>query len=889
MKPSLSTSKNSAEAKAVRLVIWDLDETFWHGTLTEGGCTYNDENHKIVMELASRGILSSICSKNDFSAVRKVLEERGIWDYFIFPSINWDAKGPRLATLIESVQLRPETVLFIDDNPTNLNEALHFVPGLQITNQTFISDILCDHRFKGKDDSSLSRLKQYKILEKRKEDEVAAGKDNIEFLRSSNIRISIDYDIESNIDRAIELINRTNQLNFTKNRLPEDPEAAKTELCGLLRNHFVQAGLVRVMDNYGDYGFSGFYATANYPSGLHLLHYCFSCRTLGMGIETYVYGLLGRPQLTVQGEVLSNPIEEPRVDWIRISDSNQLEQIDSSPVLSGIYLRGGCDLMNIDHYARMLTPQVAGEYNIIRNGLNLRLDHTLIARYSVESIPADAMNAFAKIGYLPDDFKSKIFSTRPQGLWVLSFFPDFWVPVYRHNLTGALIPFVFVEVEGVQNPTEIPREERHSLIKNPHMLRAIEVLERDFTYQGFIAESDFKENLRVIFDVVPKDSLALVILNKEFHGARDIPEAAHKPTVSVNKWTAEVASEYAKVEIVPMTQFVQSPGDILEDNHFNRMVYFRLFNFIKDRATQLGPSAERDSSSLVPEVPLIQKLFRKPLLQAVQPDLVLESFGDIGAWKAWLAEHRWMLDLKVIDSYYEHARENGVSGLWLGQSPASEIILRGTPPFQEITIHWLLSRHRAMLDLIRAMPMSDAHGKVRIYAAEASSVLAMQLRGRYPRFIGSEYLPENPEILFPIEHQDVTKLTYPSSCFDIAVTQEVLEHVPDLSAALRELGRILRPGGVMLSTFPWRYMDNVTQIMARLVDGRVEHLVQTPEYHHDPHRPEGVLVFQAPGWDILETARKCGFSRAEFVLYSTKIGGITGPHLAGIWTLVCEK
>jgi predicted enzyme involved in methoxymalonyl-ACP biosynthesis len=67
-------------SEAVRLVIWDLDETFWKGTLTEGGITYLQKHHDIVIELARRGIMSSICSKNDFEPIKRVLQDRGIWD-----------------------------------------------------------------------------------------------------------------------------------------------------------------------------------------------------------------------------------------------------------------------------------------------------------------------------------------------------------------------------------------------------------------------------------------------------------------------------------------------------------------------------------------------------------------------------------------------------------------------------------------------------------------------------------------------------------------------------------------------------------------------------------------------------------------------------------------
>ncbi len=105
-------------AEHVRLVIWDLDDTFWSGTLTEGGITqYIRAHHNIVVELARRGIISSICSRNEYAETMACLRERGIAEYFVFPSISWEPKGARIARLIEAVQLRPASVMFIDNDP----------------------------------------------------------------------------------------------------------------------------------------------------------------------------------------------------------------------------------------------------------------------------------------------------------------------------------------------------------------------------------------------------------------------------------------------------------------------------------------------------------------------------------------------------------------------------------------------------------------------------------------------------------------------------------------------------------------------------------------------------------------------------------------------------
>ena len=47
----------------VKLVVWDLDDTFWNGTLSEEAVTPVAENIALVKQLAARGIISSICSK----------------------------------------------------------------------------------------------------------------------------------------------------------------------------------------------------------------------------------------------------------------------------------------------------------------------------------------------------------------------------------------------------------------------------------------------------------------------------------------------------------------------------------------------------------------------------------------------------------------------------------------------------------------------------------------------------------------------------------------------------------------------------------------------------------------------------------------------------------
>ena len=60
---------------------------------------------------------------------------------------------------------------------------------------------------------------------------------------------------------------------------------SKEELIQLIQTDGVASGYVSVKDRFGDYGIVGMYVMKEGE----LIHFLFSCRTIGMGIEQYVY------------------------------------------------------------------------------------------------------------------------------------------------------------------------------------------------------------------------------------------------------------------------------------------------------------------------------------------------------------------------------------------------------------------------------------------------------------------------------------------------------------------------------------------------------------------------------------------------------------------------
>ena len=110
--------------------------------------------------------------------------------------------------------------------------------------------------------------------------------------------------------------------------------------------------------------------------------------------------------------------------------------------------------------------------------------------------------------------------------------------------------------------------------------------------------------------------------------------------------------------------------------------------------------------------------------------------------------------------------------------------------------------------------------------------------------------------------EDLTALTFPHECFDYLVSFEVLEHIPNYRAALRECARVLKPGGKLFCSVPFHGDEHHT-IRAQIAeDGSIEHLLPA-EYHGDPVNPDGVLCYRYFGLELLDDLRAAGFADAS--------------------------
>ncbi len=150
-----------------------------------------------------------------------------------------------------------------------------------------------------------------------------------------------------------------------------------------------------------------------------------------------------------------------------------------------------------------------------------------------------------------------------------------------------------------------------------------------------------------------------------------------------------------------------------------------------------------------------------------------------------------------------------------------------------------------------------------------------------PGFQASDYhFGARPgEIVAGIRSEDLSDLTFPDDSFDLVLTSETLEHVPDLATALEEIARVLVPGGRHIFTVP--QLPGVAQTFARIVtraDGTLDHRV--PRICH-PGGDVGYPVFTEFGSDLPEILRRAGF---EVNVY---FGPASSDDLAQVY--VCRR
>jgi FkbH-like protein len=595
--------------KNIKLVIWDLDETFWKGTLSEEGVNCIRENIELVKWLTGRGIINSIVSKNNFSQAKKKLQEIGVWEYFIFPEIEWEGKGKLVRRVIEKCQLRAENTLFLDDNHMNLEEAKFYNKGICVEFPSFIPQIKEHPAFAGKNDSTHSRLGHYKILEKkyiaRSEQE-----SNEEFLLASDIKIQlIDADNEYK-DRLHELLNRTNQLNYTKKRLNE------SEVDELINNsEGIEKKLIKVIDKYGDYGIAGFYAFDREKNKLD--HFVFSCRIINLGVEQYLYEQLNFPEMDIVPDVAVE-LDHSKPNWISVIEDNKLskekpnEQDEKEECT--IFFKGECDLNQMLFYLRDYKCKLIKETNYNgKNNIAINREHTQMVIDSLELSSAHKEYLENKLPFIDEQaYKTRIFSAN-YDVFVYSLNMDYIQEVYEHKTNGTKATFGTnnIVLTNKQNWCNISKAYRKKRWKEINA-KFLKFFSDQFIHKGKISVENFKKNLTKIRSSIPSHVPIVFLNGAEVKFTADWEDYSTNRIKEMNLALDEFISDSYNCYLVDLRKIVQSSKDLTYSyKRYNRHCYKKIaFELIDILKKVNNKSITKNRIALTPLMDVFKPFYR---------------------------------------------------------------------------------------------------------------------------------------------------------------------------------------------------------------------------------------------------------------------------------------
>jgi len=224
-----------------KIIVTDLDNTLWSGILGEDGIDVVKAASEgkgflhfiyqsYLKNLKESGVLLSICSKNDKDLVEKVFIEKDFIlniEDFVCIQASYNAKSLQIKELAKSLNLGLESFVFIDDNPVEIHEVQSSIPEAtcilfsantlefiemfnSLTSLFPISNITQE---------DMDRTKLYRSMKESVEVIDGGSNDMTLFLKSLEMKVQFFNRSTGNNDRAIQLINKTNQFNLNGERV----------------------------------------------------------------------------------------------------------------------------------------------------------------------------------------------------------------------------------------------------------------------------------------------------------------------------------------------------------------------------------------------------------------------------------------------------------------------------------------------------------------------------------------------------------------------------------------------------------------------------------------------------------------------------------------------
>jgi methoxymalonate biosynthesis protein len=271
-----------ADGALIKCVVWDIDNTLLDGVYLESGEQPPPANPVllgVVRELAGRGILQAVASKNPPAAAGHVAQLAGL--DFAAAECGWDAKPEALRRIGAGLGVVEAEMAFVDDDMLERAEVAAALPGVLVLTPEDAAEAASWPRFSPPVVTAEAR-RRGQLYAERSRRQAAAGRfsgSRAEFLRFVGTRVTIAPATAADLPRLHELSVRTHQLNSAGEPLAEE------ELGSLLCSAGHEVTTVRLADDFGDDGLVGaaIGVLGGQPPEMTVPLVMMSCRALGRG------------------------------------------------------------------------------------------------------------------------------------------------------------------------------------------------------------------------------------------------------------------------------------------------------------------------------------------------------------------------------------------------------------------------------------------------------------------------------------------------------------------------------------------------------------------------------------------------------------------------------
>jgi FkbH-like protein len=288
-------------------LITDLDDTLWAGIAGEVGAENvswgldsASQRHglyqQLLASLASAGVLIGAATRNDSALVAEVLGRADllISADAIFPvEVGWGPKSVSIERILEAWNVAADAVVVVDDDPLELDAARDAFPGIEAVQLPGDDDSLWRflthlRELFGKDavtDEDRLRLRSIRSGSVFREHARSSEAHRDDFLARASGAIEFS-DSDTVSDRALELINKTNQFNLNGER---HSSAALDRALGAGASRLITASYE---DRYGPLGTVVALVVSGAANELVIDSWVMSCRAFARRLEHHCLRLL---------------------------------------------------------------------------------------------------------------------------------------------------------------------------------------------------------------------------------------------------------------------------------------------------------------------------------------------------------------------------------------------------------------------------------------------------------------------------------------------------------------------------------------------------------------------------------------------------------------------